>query len=209
MIKEDGSMRQFSVQQLLSCNSAKVGCKGGNMAAAASAFAAQGLDFEADAPYQCFGGNSLHHFDAGNKCYEPPVFPWGAECQTSLVSNPDISWEGAMAFTGEDKIKTAMTMFGALYCRCAQGRSRSDDLGDEPHRVCPLPDPEVAADRNRPPQLTFGAVSFLETGGSTARSASPPPSRLSLSSPPPLLCLRLRLSSLFPPPSQAGLCGPQ
>jgi C1A family cysteine protease len=118
-LKSGGGRKEVSVQQIMSCNSGQRGCQGGNAASAGSAASAQGLDREADAPYQCGSGNPLNHFTEASSC---DAAPWGATCQTSL-DTPAWNYYGVQSVSGEAGMMSMLGMGQALYVRFDVWRS--------------------------------------------------------------------------------------
>mmetsp|Transcript_33194 Transcript_33194/g.65423 ORF Transcript_33194/g.65423 Transcript_33194/m.65423 type:complete len:807 (-) Transcript_33194:136-2556(-) len=109
---------EISVQQLMSCNSKKRGCQGGNAAAGhTSVVKTKGLCQERDYKYRCGSGDPLNHFEKSpGACNSPP---WGANCRSSGAAVPGWLYSGVQVVSGESSMKALIADGQSLYASMA------------------------------------------------------------------------------------------
>jgi hypothetical protein len=98
---------ETSVQQIMSCNTAKKGCEGGvNLQVHTAIVNAGGISKERDHPYKCGKGDSANHMEARKKpC---PAYPWGGTvCEKDPV--PQWNYGGAFHLNGESQMMTVLS----------------------------------------------------------------------------------------------------
>jgi hypothetical protein len=104
---------EVSVQQIMSCNSDKVGCDGGYASAANDAMTTNGITQERMSPYKCGGGDPLNHFDASSDSCKSS--PWGGKCDGKSTAYDGYNWGGAFALKGEEAMAKCLVQGFSLY----------------------------------------------------------------------------------------------
>jgi len=113
VMKDDSDRFEVSVQQIMSCNSEKVGCNGGYASAANDAMKKKGITQERVSPYQCGGGDPLNHFDAhSDSCKKSP---WGGTCDEGKSKYAGWNWGGAFRLDGEEAMASCIADGYSLY----------------------------------------------------------------------------------------------
>jgi len=103
---------EVSVQQIMSCNAAQQGCKGGNAHGVDEVVKKRGLSKEREKPYICKSGKYTHHFHKTHgTCSKAP---WGAPCdETDRVR--EWNFGGAYHIKGESQIMTMLSRGDSAY----------------------------------------------------------------------------------------------
>jgi len=102
---------EVSVQQIMSCNSGKVGCDGGFAVNVHQAFAQRGISRERVHPYICGHGSAKDHWNRDRKG-DCKKWPWGAQCENDKVAG--WFYGGSFHLTGEKDMMTLLSQGHSL-----------------------------------------------------------------------------------------------
>jgi len=106
---------EISVQEIISCNSARKGCKGGNAAVAHDAIEKiKGFSKERAYPYKCGKGDPHQHFERTNRnCAR---WPWGGTC-AARGAVTGWMYSGVSRVSGERSMLALIADGQSLYVR--------------------------------------------------------------------------------------------
>jgi len=112
-LASDDDRFEVSVQQIMSCNTQKKGCGGGNAASAHTAvLATAGLSKERDYPYRCGSGDPHKHFEQSSG--DCDSYPWGAQCASNSAV-PGWMYGGVSVVSGESSMMALIADGASLY----------------------------------------------------------------------------------------------